>query len=97
MSHTPTPWKAEENRVFQIKHPTFRIAICTSNSADYLEEKANAEFIVRACNNHDELLEALKESQIALYDAMHAGHLSRSYGGKVMDKIEQAIAKVEGK
>ena len=53
---TSGPWKAVENRVFQIKHHTFRIAICTSNIADYPEERANATLISAA----PEMYEAIK-------------------------------------
>lgn len=51
------------------------------------EHKANAAFIVRACNCHDELVEALK-------------HIKSEYGyclpEKTMQKINKAIAKAEG-
>lgn len=49
--------------------------------------QANAAFIVRACNCHDELVEALK-------------HIKSEYGyclpEKTMQKINKAIAKAEG-
>jgi len=51
--HTKGPWKVEEDRVFQIAHPTFRITICTSNIADYPEEVANTKLITAAVNSYD--------------------------------------------
>lgn len=52
--HTPIPWSVDHN--------------CTSFIIDadgvtvaQVEDDADAEFIVRACNSHDDLLEALKE------------------------------------
>lgn len=43
-----------------------------------------------------ELLEACKAAETAIYDAMHAGNLSREYANSAIVKIEQAIAKAEG-
>lgn len=57
------------------------------------EAQANARLISAA----PELLEACEEAKTAIYDAMHAGNLSREYAGCVIGKIEQTIAKAEGK
>ncbi len=40
-----------------------------------------------------ELLAACEDAIIGLYDAMHAGHLSRDYSDSVISHIEAAITK----
>ncbi len=42
------------------------------------------------------LLAACEDATTAIYDAMHAGNLSRNYHDDVMDKIEAAIKKARG-
>lgn len=75
--HTPLPWKSEvppsscftcrairgENGEYiaKIGHMDF--------SQGVFEDVANAEFIVRACNSHYELVEALKQAEIAIFNA----------------------------
>lgn len=61
--HTPTPWTV---RPYYTDLGNFAIqgelnVARTISIGDEAEELANAEFIVRACNSHDELLELLKE------------------------------------
>jgi len=59
--HTPTPWKIDSSD--SQFHPAIR-----SENEDHIatvacedaEGRANAEFLVRACNVHEELLEALQ-------------------------------------
>lgn len=69
LSHTPLPWIAEPftNDPFapwdvkSKKSDTEKEFICqTSGNC-----KANAEFIVRACNSHYEMLEALRQMKAA--------------------------------
>ena len=65
MKHTPTPWSVEESGYTQSK-----IYGCDSagkvvfSTVDVLketpEQEANAEFIVTACNAHEDLVKALK-------------------------------------
>jgi len=66
----------------------------------YSSQQANAEFIVRACNNHHELLEALEECLEYLescYDADYQGEETgyipndaMSLGGRVEELINKA-------
>lgn len=61
--HVPTPWECrEENGYYGIDtgNPKEQIA---NTSFDGSLDKANAEFIVRAVNSHDALLEELKEQK----------------------------------
>lgn len=66
MKHTPTPWKygstkgiylgtdPDQKRRYAIESPSGNSWILQ------LDDKANAEFIVRAVNAHEDLLEACK-------------------------------------
>lgn len=60
--HTPGPWRAEGDAVLTILPGGATIEIARTNVLQELRtdaEYANAAFIVRACNSHYELLEAL--------------------------------------
>ena len=59
MTHTPTPWYIDGIHPRLIRGSPNHQAIATLEVAAYMGE--NAAFIVRACNVHDELVEALKE------------------------------------
>ena len=74
--HTPTPWKVnkevDENckggcGIESEKDIVVSVGCgdCLTFAHEYLTV-ANAEFIVRACNNHGALLAALKQAQITL-------------------------------
>ncbi len=65
--HTPTPWKADDaSNIATVYGPgdngplSHRVAEChrVAKLGD-MEHAANAEFIARACNNFDALVEAL--------------------------------------
>ena len=92
--HTPTPW--HYNDIWpDAGNINGKIIFKTSTFCITEEDKANAKHIVRCVNNFDALLETLKKTQTAIYNAMHAGNLSRPYHDYIIDKIEQAIAKAE--
>jgi hypothetical protein len=100
-SPTPTPWKSDGSYVIGGDN----LSVCkatiykgTNEAKDIENEtkaKANAAFIVRAVNAHEELLIALKE----LVD--YASELE--YDGRCMNdaapftKAHEAIAKAEGR
>jgi hypothetical protein len=88
MSHTPTPWLYE---ITSDHAPAFiyvensdndlagiAIADCKAVDLTYAECDANAAFIVRACNAHDELVAALEQSKeyTAELESRHASALS---------------------
>lgn len=82
--HTPTPWNVEgrgnaKARCF-IEAGEFRIVECVTRDHD-----ANAAFIVRACNAHDDLVAALREAHSALNGAPNTLGLH--------SQIEAALAK----
>lgn len=58
--HASTPWETEispEKTQVRAQNGYF---ICDVQTHDKEEEEANAKFIVRACNNYEDLLKALK-------------------------------------
>lgn len=61
VGHTPTPWHAEQfgGSQWAVRHGAdrhFRFVCLTSQGND----QANAKFIVKACNAHDDLVAAVK-------------------------------------
>lgn len=80
MKHTPTPWHHDYILIFKqyaavsSDGPTQDILAKTYSEADshlsYLKIEqceANAAFIVRACNAHEELLKAAKDANFMLF------------------------------
>lgn len=99
MEHTPTPWrvtcaypdetdnvKVKTNGCIAIKSGVRAIGLFGHESRD--EANANAAFIVRACNCHDELVATLKLCQEML--EMHG----ETY---LWRKVSDILAKAEGK
>lgn len=65
--HTSTPWDLschthDGQQLIEIGTATTTIAIITEGEESWIEDRANAAFIVRACNAHDELVEALERA-----------------------------------
>lgn len=66
VQHTATPWICRDNLVFASygagNGVLARVEGIGAGSVEQVYEKANAnaEFIVKACNSHDELVEALE-------------------------------------
>jgi hypothetical protein len=98
--HTPTPWTASEDQILSkdlnkwgnwivCEMPKGRDEI----SEAVEENKANAAYIVKCVNSHEELLEALKEAHAMLENI---GIEKGQYYGKAINKVEQAILKAEG-
>jgi hypothetical protein len=86
--HTPTPWLIEggcvyapnlegTNRFSLIVHGGWQTAGVYRTDADELQ--ANAAFIVRACNSHDALVEALRallnhaDRETCVHESTHRG------------------------
>lgn len=60
--HTETPWRVEELQSGEVGIFAGAELVATAYIfPTYLQQKANAEFIVLACNSHDAILEALEE------------------------------------
>lgn len=71
-AHTATPWQVNDNDSFQICDADGEVRGCAPiafmHSAPRAEKIANAKFIVRACNAHDDLVKALQAARDALRD-----------------------------
>lgn len=104
--HTPGPWVLDERgiRAPAAETGTYSGWTALVVKVDYGRmgnapcadaDKANAAFIVRACNAHDELLAALRE-MLAELDGRIAphGYIYRDTGGMILARA--AIAKAEG-
>jgi len=64
MEHTPTPW---ENRGYYVVANGMHVAECLPRQKPQVKEcEANAAFIVRAVNSHEELIGALKFTNAVL-------------------------------
>jgi len=100
MSHTPTPWTQrrgyyspewrEDNHVIETAEPQpSKISGFdpTVESVCHMAKPEDAEFIIRAVNNHDELLAAL-EYVVGFYDKWGTS--------PVCNKARAAIAKAKG-
>lgn len=84
--HTPTPWRISGTSSHRVTGKHGVLANCGNDSTHSAVEDqcaANAAFIVRACNAHEELLEALQK--IATCESQAPGD--------VVDIARAAIAK----
>jgi len=92
MKHTEVPWKVVSLYNFKDAEDGWDIISKKHNHTVFTDNKANAHFIVKACNNHYELLEALKKA----IDWIKRGpDLDSPKAKPYMNKLEQAIAKAE--
>lgn len=107
--HTPLPWNVpevtdrrhrcvvimSESGAKQDNGPA-QVACCYVNHVDFEGAKANAEFITRACNSHEELLAALRNLEIAGGCFCGTG-IPNDMHAMFCRKARTAIAKAEGK
>jgi hypothetical protein len=91
MNHTPTPWKAERWLIMDMSNR--RIAEASIGITGEID-LANAAFIVRACNSHDELIEVLKDAILEI-EYLHDKFKTTGSGNATLAKIDAAIAKAE--
>jgi hypothetical protein len=96
--HTPTPWMLGGKASIKSQRRGY--------ATDYIatleqgrDRAANAEFIVRAVNNFDDLIAALKEGIDALGYVLGCdiGDPARHKANTAFTRIETAIAKAEGR
>jgi len=108
--HSPLPWKTDGSFVRDINAGNIYVANCMSWSdlsakanaqgktklPDIDEAKANAQFIVRAANNFEELLEACKSWE-TLWELrpLDSGADMQDILRKCWNKTEKAITKAE--
>lgn len=107
--HTPGPWQARCNvdgapphvvvvyKDDQGRRVTAFVATCSSMT---LDNAANAEFIVRACNSHDDLLDVAKRKLADCRDSLGCASGELMPGEYCSDEcaaLAAAIAKAEGR
>lgn len=109
MSHTPTPWHKSGRMIFApgekggnicelselrasefVKHRPIAVG-----SDDRNEAHANGEFIVRAANSHEELLEACKELVWAM--EIDGTTFLSELEQRIIERGRSALAKAEGR
>jgi len=89
--HTALPWQLINKSVIKDQNDEL-IATTVISWADFENFEANAEFIVRACNSHTELLEALELLVKEFHPLMTWNH---GYD-KLFNKASAAIAEAKG-
>ncbi len=96
VGHTPTPWRLEGDCVVSGDDTDYTlVADCERDPVwspllGVEETEANAQFIVRACNSHDDLLEACQAVSTSLGEFTQ----DDTVDGMLMI-LEAAIAKAE--
>lgn len=103
MEYTPTPWfVAEESSTTVLARDSWHsIATCSGWSDSHLdwlaeraEQKANAAFIVRACNSHTALREAAKGAQITIHN-LYCKQAGTGNCTKLCRQLQAALAAAE--
>lgn len=91
VKHTPTPWHLQSNFAWsdesKDRGAVFECHLVTGTHVPEDQNKANAAYIVRAVNAHEELIGLLKRI------AQSVG--CSGLGGSLPEEIRQAIAKAE--
>ena len=100
--HTPTPWHVDGECIYGTtqRGDYVRIADTTVADGDNLPDKeadANASFIVRAVNCHDEMLKALKAVELGVFGSMLPNSDIDVCTRGTLAQVQAAIAKAEGK
>jgi hypothetical protein len=111
VQHTPTPWGYDLNHTIAAVLPDdeeWGVTVCQV-AGEYgigrgkvsEEDKANAEFIVRACNSHDDMLKALEaiEASGVLFAWANEKGITRDEWKRrceVVDACTDAISKAVG-
>jgi hypothetical protein len=91
MSHSPLPWKVQKDGGFlSIRHGN-QSPIANVGFANRAEHRANAEFIVNACNSHDMLIYGLRLALDALdrVSLPSAVELAKTHGEKILSKLRE--------
>lgn len=109
MKHTPTPWSfdSSEFRKFHINGATHANIVTVHNGWYDSEEsskglsgneiRANAAFIVKACNNHEKLLDMAKKSYARLLSlGQYEGRLTIDGQGQ-LNEFVNVIAEIDGR
>lgn len=84
MTHTKTPYRADHSNILNDKE---WIAECYGDNSE-----ANAKFIIKAVNNHENLISALQLAEKEIYNAINGRNQNLS---STWHDIKQALEKVE--
>jgi hypothetical protein len=104
MKHTPTPWNTDGERAEPAEWPMDQIIVMDGSGGcicevdchtDWQTTKANAAFIVHACNCHDELVAALM-NMVTHYAPMVSDLSGNSQTDAILRDAVAALARVEG-
>jgi len=102
-NHTATPWVYEENCVYRLNDKGvnhFWANVCTAGKLEEIASKeeceANAAYIVKACNSHHDLLEALEEARKIIADIDDACLDCNCHWRFDEEAIDAAISKAKG-
>ena len=87
--HTPTPWLADSSGLRAGVGPI--LFMTTGGYTGRSTAKANAAFIVRACNAHEELVTALDD--LKAYAEGQGLMFSVGWGKTVHERVRAALAK----
>ena len=87
--HTPTPWFVERDCIHNNEVEILMLDGIVGKNSRPEEYKANAEFILRAVNCHDDLVKALD----GLYSSIKAGKLNLN---QALADTRAALAKAKG-
>ena len=108
MSHTPTPWKTKNVSIYKghIGYKTLItnsegvfIASTSSDKLEKEEQESNTQFIVTACNAHEDLVELAKDLREYFADCADASAEGDPLEFKpnkemtILEKIEQTLSK----
>ena len=99
--HTPGPWYLEGSP-YKVRASIgvgkwrTTVADCDVDTTLIPEQKANAEFITRACNSHADLLAALLLAENALAFAESYANRDQPRIIKAHESVRAAIAKATG-
>lgn len=97
--HTTLPYRINSRASTNVEDMNGRsIASCAGYQKDdqsFLENQANAEFIVQACNSHHNLLKACDRTLAVIYDMRPSDKCQLENNAQLL--LEQAIAKATGK
>lgn len=94
--HTPVPWKrGPYGGIYQV-HPLKAVGGCHNpKGVPHDNWNADEKFIVKACNNHAALVEALEIAREYIKAILQDGYLKQT--NKLdLNKIDAALAAVEG-
>jgi len=100
-AHTSGPWEARGIVIHRATPDsdtgaTPLLCVVTGEGTSSDEDEANAEFIVRACNSHDALLEVAKKARAALVIAIPWAIREPGETNPIVVALDAAISKAEG-